>query len=69
MHQISMTRYHIDVVKVLPLAKNMELAHLKDVQLGFYLALNKLIKHKLQSIFYLIPEHSTFIKYSLNKLN
>ena len=35
----------------------------------FYLAVNKLIIDKTQNTFYLIPEHTGFIKYSLNQLD
>ena len=35
----------------------------------FYLAVNKLITDKMQNIFYLIAEHSGFIKNTLNKLD
>ena len=34
-----------------------------------FLAVNKLITHKMQNICSLIVEHSDFIKYSLNKLD
>ena len=33
-----------------------------------YLAVNNLITDKIENIFYLIAEHSGWIKYSLNKL-
>ena len=47
----------------------MELIHLKNVHLGLYLAVNKLITEKMQNIFSLIAKYSDFIKYTLNKLN
>ena len=42
----------------------MELALLENVNLGFYLAVNKLITDKMQNIFSLIGEYSGFIKYA-----
>ena len=45
----------------------MELALLECLLLVFYLAVNKLITDMTQNIFYLIAEHSGFIKHTLNK--
>ena len=50
----------------------MELTHLEDVNLGgcfFYLSVNKLIRNKMQNIFYFRTEHPDFIKYTFNKLD
>ena len=42
----------------------MEIVHFQDVHLGFFYALvNKLMTFQTQNIFYLIVEHSRFIKY------
>ena len=41
----------------------MELFRLKDIQLIFYEAVNKLITDEMQNLFYLKAEHSSFIKY------
>ena len=40
-----------------------------SVKFFFYIAVNKLITAVMQNIFYLIAEHSDFIKYSLDKLD
>ena len=50
----------------------MESAHSEDVHFIFfisYLAVNKLLTDKTQNIFYLIAEHSGFIKIYLKYLN
>ena len=49
----------------------MELAHLENVHLNtFYLAVNKLITDEMQNVFFsLIVAHSSFIKYTLNKID
>ena len=36
---------------------------------GFYLSVNELITDKMQDIFSLIIQHSSFIEYTLNKLD
>lgn len=46
----------------------MELAHLQDVHLGFYLAAYKVIIDKTEYSF-LIVKHFDFIKYTLNKVD
>ena len=45
----------------------MELAHLEDVHIIFYLAVKKQIIEKMQNISSLMTEHSEFRKYFLDR--
>ena len=47
----------------------MELSHLDDVHLSFYLAVNKQITDKTHNIFPLTAEYSVLIKHAFNMLN